>query len=82
MGKIREYGALRLSEHANPGIRRWRTDHVSNTSEFLTKVTSPSRSLFDPNPNPRSKKSRREFSRNFELIFHFLTYRHGNVLLG
>lgn len=34
MGKIREYGALCLSEHANPGIRRWRTDHVSTRVNF------------------------------------------------
>lgn len=29
MGQIREYGALRLSEHADPGIRRRRAYHVS-----------------------------------------------------
>lgn len=34
MGKIREYGALCLPEHANPGIRRWRTDHVSTRVNF------------------------------------------------
>jgi len=28
MGQIRQHGALRLSEHADSGVRRRRTDHV------------------------------------------------------
>lgn len=49
VGQIREHGALRLSEHANPGIRRRRADRSRKSPPEISVFSRATPRLFSAN---------------------------------